>query len=273
MQKHVSVGNVVFGNDLPFVLIAGPCQMESREHGLEMAQALKELTTKLGIPFVFKASFDKANRTSLHGIRGMGLEKGLQAFADIKSTMGCLTLTDIHEPNQCVPAAEVVDILQIPAFLCRQTDLLVAAAKTGAVINVKKGQFLAPWDMKNVAGKIAESGNDKILLTERGVSFGYNTLVVDMRAMPIMKETGYPVIIDATHAVQQPGGQGASSGGDRRYAPVIANAALSTGIAGVFVETHKDPDKAPSDGPNMIVFKDLENILKKMAAFDKIAKS
>lgn len=273
MQKHVSVGNVVFGNDLPFVLIAGPCQMESREHGLEMAQALKELTTKLGIPFVFKASFDKANRTSLHGIRGMGLEKGLQAFADIKSMVGCLTLTDIHEPNQCVPAAEVVDILQIPAFLCRQTDLLVAAAKTGAVINVKKGQFLAPWDMKNVAGKIAESGNDKILLTERGVSFGYNTLVVDMRAMPIMKETGYPVIIDATHAVQQPGGQGASSGGDRRYAPVIANAALSTGIAGVFVETHKDPDKAPSDGPNMIVFKDLENILKKMAAFDKIAKS
>ncbi len=272
MQKHVSVGNVVFGNDLPFVLIAGPCQMESREHGLEMAGALKEVTEKLGIPFVFKASFDKANRTSLNGIRGMGLEKGLAAFADIKEKYGCLTLTDIHEPYQCVPAAEVVDILQIPAFLCRQTDLLVAAAKTGAVINVKKGQFLAPWDMKNVAAKIADSGNDKILLTERGVSFGYNTLVVDMRAMPIMKETGYPVIIDATHAVQQPGGQGGSSGGDRRYAPIIANAALSTGIAGVFVETHMDPDKAPSDGPNMIVFRELENILKKMKAFDAVAK-
>lgn len=263
MQKHVSVGNVVFGNDLPFVLIAGPCQMESREHGLEMAQALKEVTDRLGIAFVFKASFDKANRTSLNGVRGMGLDKGLAAFADIKSQVGCLTLTDVHEPGQCVPAAQVVDILQIPAFLCRQTDLLVAAAKTGAVINVKKGQFLAPWDMKNVAAKIADSGNDQILLTERGVSFGYNTLVVDMRAMPIMKETGYPVIIDATHAVQQPGGQGASSGGDRRFAPVIANAALSTGIAGVFVETHKDPDKAPSDGPNMIVFKELENLLKR----------
>ena len=273
MQKHVSVGNVVFGNDLPFVLIAGPCQMESREHGLEMAYALKEVTDRLGIPFVFKASFDKANRTSLNGVRGMGLDKGLAAFADIKSQVGCLTLTDVHEPGQCVPAAQVVDILQIPAFLCRQTDLLVAAAKTGAVINVKKGQFLAPWDMKNVAAKIADSGNDQILLTERGVSFGYNTLVVDMRAMPIMKETGYPVIIDATHAVQQPGGQGASSGGDRRFAPVVANAALSTGIAGVFVETHKDPDKAPSDGPNMIVFKELENLLKKMMAFDKIAKS
>ncbi len=272
-MKHVSVKNVTFGNDLPFVLIAGPCQMESREHGLEMATALKELTDRLGIPFVFKASFDKANRTSLSGKRGLGLEKGLSAFQEIKEQVGCLTLTDIHEPAQCLPASEVVDILQIPAFLCRQTDLLVAAARTGSVINVKKGQFLAPWDMKNVAAKIADSGNQNILLTERGVSFGYNTLIVDMRSLPIMKETGYPVIIDATHAVQQPGGQGSSSGGDRRFAPVIANAALTTGIAGVFVETHKDPDKAPSDGPNMIVFAELENLLKKMMAFDCVAKT
>ena len=272
-MKHVSVKNVTFGNDLPFVLIAGPCQMESREHGLEMATALKELTDRLGIPFVFKASFDKANRTSLSGKRGLGLEKGLSAFQEIKEQVGCLTLTDIHEPAQCLPASEVVDILQIPAFLCRQTDLLVAAARTGSVINIKKGQFLAPWDMKNVAAKIADSGNQNILLTERGVSFGYNTLIVDMRSLPIMKETGYPVIIDATHAVQQPGGQGSSSGGDRRFAPVIANAALTTGIAGVFVETHKDPDKAPSDGPNMIVFAELENLLKKMMAFDCVAKT
>ena len=273
MQKHVSLGNVVFGNDLPFVLIAGPCQMESREHGIEMATALKELTEKLKIQFVFKASFDKANRTSLKGKRGIGLEKGLAAFSDIKSKVGCLTLTDIHEPNQCVPVAQVVDILQIPAFLCRQTDLLVSAAKTGAVINIKKGQFLAPWDMKNVADKVSESGDGKILLTERGVSFGYNTLVVDMRSLPIMKETGYPVIIDATHSVQKPGGQGTSSGGDRKFAPVIANAALTTAIAGVFVETHKNPDQAPSDGSNMIVFSELENMLKRMKAFDKIAKS
>lgn len=272
-MKHVSVGKITFGNDLPFVLIAGPCQMESRTHGLEMAAALVELTNRLGIGFVFKASFDKANRTSINGVRGMGLEKGLQAFADIKAQYGCATLTDIHEVSQCAPAAEVVDILQIPAFLCRQTDLLVAAGRTGAVINVKKGQFLAPWDMKNVADKVASTGNEKILLTERGVSFGYNTLVVDMRALPIMKETGYPVIIDATHAVQQPGGCGQSSGGDRRYAPVIANAAITTGIAGVFAETHFDPDKAPSDGANMIVFKELEKILEKIKAFDILAKS
>lgn len=271
-MKHIALPGVTFGNDLPFVLIAGPCQMESREHGLEMASALKELTQRLGIGFVFKASFDKANRTSLSGQRGMGLEKGLAAFRDIKEQVGCLTLTDVHEPGQCAAAAEVVDILQIPAFLCRQTDLLVAAARTGAVINVKKGQFLAPWDMKNVAAKIADSGNDQILLTERGASFGYNTLVVDMRALPIMKETGYPVIIDATHAVQQPGGNGTSSGGDRRFAPVIANAALTTGIAGVFAETHKNPDQAPSDGPNMIVFAQLEDLLKKMMAFDRVAK-
>lgn len=272
MQKKVTINDIVFCNDAPFALIAGPCQMESAEHGMEMATALKELTTKLGIPFVFKASFDKANRTSVNGIRGMGLEKGLQAFADIKSKLGCAVLTDIHEPYQCAPAAEVMDVLQIPAFLCRQTDLLIAAGRTGKVINVKKGQFLAPWDMKNVVTKIESTGNDKILLTERGCSFGYNTLVVDMRGLPIMKQTGYPVVFDATHSVQQPGGQGTSSGGQREFAPVLAGAAISTGIAGVFIETHETPDTAPSDGPNMIPLKDMEKVLTRLMAFDKIAK-
>lgn len=272
MQKKVTINDIVFCNDAPFALIAGPCQMESAEHGMEMASALKELTTKLGIPFVFKASFDKANRTSVNGIRGMGLEKGLQAFADIKSKLGCAVLTDIHEPYQCAPAAEVMDVLQIPAFLCRQTDLLIAAGRTGKVINVKKGQFLAPWDMKNVVTKIESTGNDKILLTERGCSFGYNTLVVDMRGLPIMKQTGYPVVFDATHSVQQPGGQGTSSGGQREFAPVLAGAAVSTGIAGVFIETHETPDTAPSDGPNMIPLKDMEKVLTRLMAFDKIAK-
>ena len=272
MQKKVSINDVVFCNDAPFALIAGPCQMESAAHGMEMASALKELTAKLGIPFVFKASFDKANRTSVNGIRGMGLEKGLQAFADIKSKLGCAVLTDIHEPYQCAPAAEVIDVLQIPAFLCRQTDLLLAAGRTGKVINVKKGQFLAPWDMKNVVAKIESTGNDKILLTERGCSFGYNTLVVDMRSLPIMKQTGYPVVFDATHSVQQPGGQGTSSGGQREFAPVLAGAAVSTGIAGVFIETHETPDTAPSDGPNMIPLKDMEKVLTRLMAFDKIAK-
>lgn len=272
MQKKVSINDVVFCNDAPFALIAGPCQMESASHGMEMATALKELTTKLGIPFVFKASFDKANRTSVNGIRGMGLEKGLQAFADIKSKLGCAVLTDIHEPYQCAPAAEVMDVLQIPAFLCRQTDLLLAAGRTGKIINVKKGQFLAPWDMKNVVTKIESTGNDKILLTERGCSFGYNTLVVDMRGLPIMKQTGYPVVFDATHSVQQPGGQGTSSGGQREFAPVLAGAAISTGIAGVFIETHETPDTAPSDGPNMIPLKDMEKVLTRLMAFDKIAK-
>ena len=271
-MKHIESGKVVFGNDLPFVLIAGPCQMESAEHGIEMASALKEMTDELGLGFVFKASFDKANRTSLNGIRGMGMEKGLEAFADIKSKLGVQTLTDIHEPFQCAEVAKVVDILQIPAFLCRQTDLLVAAAKTGKAVNVKKGQFLAPWDMKNVVKKLEDSGNSNILLTERGATFGYNTLVVDVRSMPIMKQTGYPVIIDATHSVQQPGGQGTSSGGQREYAPLMAYASLTAGIAGVFIETHKDPDSAPSDGANMIALKDLKKVLLNAISFDKVAK-
>lgn len=272
MQHIVDLDGIHFSNEAPFVLIAGPCQMESTAHGMEMAQALAELTKKLHIPFVFKASFDKANRTSLNGVRGMGLEKGLTAFADIKSKIGCPVLTDIHEKEQCVIAAQVVDILQIPAFLCRQTDLLLAAGHTGKIINVKKGQFLAPWDMKNVATKIASTGNEKILLTERGASFGYNTLVVDMRSLPIMKQTGYPVIFDATHAVQQPGGQGNSSGGQREFAPVLANCAITTGIAGVFIETHETPDTAPSDGPNMIPLKEMEVVLKRLKQYDSIAK-
>ncbi|MBR4931755.1 MAG: 3-deoxy-8-phosphooctulonate synthase [Alphaproteobacteria bacterium] len=272
MQKIVELKNIRFSNESPFVLIAGPCQMESASHGMEMASALKELTDKMHIPFVFKASFDKANRTSINGIRGMGLEKALTAFADIKSTLNCPVLTDIHEPFQCPIAAEVIDVLQIPAFLCRQTDLVVAAGKTGCVINVKKGQFMAPWDMKNVVAKIESTGNDKIILTERGVSFGYNTLVVDMRSLPIMKQTGYPVVFDATHSVQQPGGQGASSGGQREFAPVLANCAVTTGIAGVFIETHETPDTAPSDGPNMIPLKEMQSVLAKLQQYDAIAK-
>ncbi|MBQ6854802.1 MAG: 3-deoxy-8-phosphooctulonate synthase [Alphaproteobacteria bacterium] len=272
MQKIVELKNIRFSNESPFVLIAGPCQMESASHGMEMASALKELTDKMHIPFVFKASFDKANRTSINGIRGMGLEKALIAFADIKSKLNCPVLTDIHEPFQCPIAAEVIDVLQIPAFLCRQTDLVVAAGKTGCVINVKKGQFMAPWDMKNVVAKIESTGNDKIVLTERGVSFGYNTLVVDMRSLPIMKQTGYPVVFDATHSVQQPGGQGASSGGQREFAPVLANCAVTTGIAGVFIETHETPDTAPSDGPNMIPLKEMQSVLAKLKQYDAIAK-
>lgn len=269
----VQVGNIVFDNHLPFVLIAGPCQMESAAHGLEMAEALKELTTKLNIPFIFKASFDKANRTSIDGIRGIGLDAGMQAFADIKSKLGVMCLTDIHEVYQCAVAAEVVDILQIPAFLCRQTDLLLAAGKTGKTINVKKGQFLAPWDMKNVANKIASTGNKNILLTERGTSFGYNTLVVDMRGLPQMKETGYPVIFDATHSVQQPGGLGGASGGQREFAPVLANAAITTGIAGIFIETHEHPDSAPSDGKNMIPLDQMGKMLQNLKALDELTKS
>ncbi|MBL8630193.1 MAG: 3-deoxy-8-phosphooctulonate synthase [Rhodospirillaceae bacterium] len=270
---HVKIGNLTSGNDLPFVLIAGPCQMESRDHALEVATALKEMTTKLGVPFIYKTSFDKANRTSVKGRRGMGLKESMPVFAEIKSKLGVPTLTDVHEIEQCAIAAEVVDVLQIPAFLCRQTDLLLAAGNTGAVINVKKGQFLAPWDMKNVADKVASTGNTKILLTERGVSFGYNTLVTDMRALPEMAKTGYPVIIDATHAVQQPGGMGGSSGGQREFAPVIARAAVSLGIAGVFMETHPDPDHAPSDGPNMIHLKDMPGVIETLSAFDKLAKA
>jgi 2-dehydro-3-deoxyphosphooctonate aldolase (KDO 8-P synthase) len=272
-QKTIAVGSVQFSNALPFVLIAGPCQMESREHAFDMCGALKELTTKLNIPFIYKTSYDKANRTSLKAERGIGMEKGLQIFAELKKEFGMPVITDVHGPEQCAPVAEVVDILQIPAFLCRQTDLLVAAAKTGKAINVKKGQFLAPWDMKNVAAKIADSGNENILLCERGASFGYNTLVSDMRSLPIMAETGYPVIYDATHSVQQPGGQGTSSGGDRRMVPVLARAAVAVGVAGVFMETHENPDKAPSDGPNMVKLADMEPILKTLLSLDKIAKS
>ena len=273
MQKQVAIGDVIIANDKPFALIAGPCQMESREHAFDMCGQLKEMTDGLGIPFIYKTSFDKANRTSLSGKRGMGLDAAMPVFADLKKEFGVPMLTDIHEREQCKPVAEVVDVLQIPAFLCRQTDLLVEAAATGAVINVKKGQFLAPWDMKNVAAKVADSGNERILLTERGASFGYNTLVTDMRSLVIMAEqTGYPVIMDATHSVQQPGGQGTSSGGQREFAPVIARAALAVGVAGVFMETHQDPDNAPSDGPNMIKLHEMKAILEQLKAYDSITK-
>ena len=269
----VTAGNVSFGNALPLSLIAGPCQMESRDHAFMMAGALKEITDRLGIGLVYKSSFDKANRTSLTGRRGLGLDKSLAVFADIRKDFGLPVLTDVHENAQCAEVASIVDILQIPAFLCRQTDLLVAAAQTGRVVNVKKGQFLAPWDMKNVLQKIVASGNPNVLLTERGVSFGYNTLVSDMRALPIMAETGAPVIFDATHSVQQPGGQGASSGGDRRMVPVLARAAVAVGVAGVFIETHQDPDTAPSDGPNMVPLDKLEGLLTTLMALDKVAKA
>ena len=273
MAHTVSVGNVTFGNDLPLVLIAGPCQMESRQHALECASALKEMATKAGIGLIYKSSFDKANRTSLKGQRGIGLNDALPVFAEVKESLGLPVLTDIHDADQCAPVAEVVDILQIPAFLCRQTDLLLAAGRTKAVVNVKKGQFLAPWDMANVADKVASTGNDRILLTERGVSFGYNTLVADMRSLPIMARTGYPVVMDATHAVQSPGGQGGSSGGDRRFAAVLARAAVAIGVAGVFIETHPDPDHAPSDGPNMIALADMPELIATLMAFDRLAKA
>ena len=268
----VKAGNVSFGNGLPLALIAGPCQMESRDHAFMMAGTLKEICARLGIGLVYKSSFDKANRTSLGGKRGMGLEKSLAVFADIGKDLGLPVLTDVHENAQCAEVARVVDILQIPAFLCRQTDLLIAAAKTGRVVNVKKGQFLAPWDMRNVVEKLVGSGNSNVLLTERGASFGYNTLVSDMRALPVMAETGAPVIFDATHSVQQPGGQGASTGGDRRMVPVLARAAVAVGVAGVFIETHQDPDNAPSDGPNMVPLDKLEALLVKLMALDKVAK-
>ncbi len=271
-QKRIKLGNFEIANDRPFMLIAGPCQMESRDHAFDMCGRLKELTGKLNIPFIYKTSYDKANRTSLKAERGIGMEKGLEIFAELKKHFGVPTLTDVHSADQCAPVAKVVDVLQIPAFLCRQTDLLVAAAKTGKPINVKKGQFLAPWDMENVAAKIAGSGNDNIMLCERGASFGYNTLVSDMRSIPIMQKTGYPVIYDATHSVQQPGGQGASSGGDRTMVPVLARAAVAVGVAGVFMETHENPDKAPSDGPNMVKFADLSGVLETLVKFDEIAK-
>ena len=272
LNTVVSVGNVRFGNSLPLALIAGPCQLESREHAFMVAGRLLEICNRLKIGLVYKSSFDKANRTSLTGRRGMGLEKSLQVFADIRSELGLPVLTDVHTEEQCGILSPVVDVLQIPAFLCRQTDLLVAAAATGKVVNVKKGQFLAPWDMKNVAAKITGSGNPNVMLTERGASFGYNTLVSDMRSLPILAESGAPVIFDATHSVQQPGGQGASTGGDRRMVPVLARAAVAVGVAGLFVETHQDPDNAPSDGPNMVPLDQMETLLRKLMAIDEIAK-
>jgi 2-dehydro-3-deoxyphosphooctonate aldolase (KDO 8-P synthase) len=272
-NAHVTVGQTIFGNDLPLVLMAGPCQMESRQHAFDMAGALKEICARLKIGLVYKTSFDKANRTSLRGERGMGLKAALPVFSDLRKELGLPVLTDVHEPGQCAEIAEVVDVLQIPAFLCRQTDLLVAAAKTGRVVNVKKGQFLAPWDMAQALAKIVESGNPNVLLTERGVSFGYNTLVSDMRALPIMAKLGAPVVFDATHSVQQPGGQGTSSGGDRAMVPMLARAAVAVGVAAVFIETHKDPDNAPSDGPTMLPLGQMEGLLKQLLAFDRLAKA
>ncbi|MDR1828232.1 MAG: 3-deoxy-8-phosphooctulonate synthase [Methylobacteriaceae bacterium] len=270
----VTVGSLNFGNDLPFVLIAGPCAMESREHALFMAAALKEICGKLGLGLVFKSSFDKANRTSGRGARGIGMDKALSVFAEVKDIYGLPVITDVHEPYQCAVVAEVVDILQIPAFLCRQTDLLTAAAKTGRIVNIKKGQFLAPWDMVHVFNKCVDAGNSRVLLTERGVSFGYNTLVSDMRALPIMAGmTGAPVVFDATHSVQQPGGQGASSGGRREFVPVLARAAVAVGVAGVFIETHEDPERAPSDGPNMVPLADMDALLKTLMSIDRLVKT
>jgi 2-dehydro-3-deoxyphosphooctonate aldolase (KDO 8-P synthase) len=269
----VEIGVLKIGNALPLTLIAGPCQLESRDHAFMMAGSLKEIAKRLEIGLVYKSSFDKANRTSLSGKRGLGLEGALPIFADIRKELELPVLTDVHENHQCAELAPVVDVLQIPAFLSRQTDLLIAAAKTGRVVNVKKGQFLAPWDMKNVAAKVLDTGNPNVILTERGASFGYNTLVSDMRALPIMAETGCPVVFDATHSVQQPGGQGTSSGGDRRFVPVLARAAVAVGVAGVFIETHQDPDNAPSDGPNMVPLDRMEALLQELQAFDRIAKA
>ncbi|KQK28754.1 2-dehydro-3-deoxyphosphooctonate aldolase [Bosea thiooxidans] len=263
---------VRFGNALPLALIAGPCQMESRDHALECAIALKEIATALDIGLVFKTSFDKANRTSVKGARGMGLQAALPVFAEIRQRTGLPVLTDVHDAAQCAPVAEVVDVLQIPAFLCRQTDLLVAAARTGRVVNVKKGQFLAPWDMVNVAAKVTESGNPNVMLTERGASFGYNTLVTDMRSLPIMGEIGAPVIFDATHSVQQPGGKGSSTGGQREFVPVLSRAAVAVGVAGLFIETHPDPDRAPSDGPNMVPLSEFQELVAELQRFDRLAK-
>ena len=273
MPNHVTISpNVVVGNDLPLVLIAGPCALESRAHALEMASALKEMTSKLGMPLIYKTSFDKANRSSIGTGRGMGLADSLPIFAEIRDSLGIPVLTDVHEKEHCALAAQAVDVLQIPAFLCRQTDLLIAAGKTGKAINVKKGQFMAPWDMKNVVAKIASTGNDKTLLCERGTSFGYNTLVNDMRALPILAQTGCPVVFDATHSVQQPGGKGDRTGGEREYAPVLARAAIAVGVAAVFIETHENPDQAPSDGPNMIPLHDMPALLSWLKELDDMTK-
>jgi 2-dehydro-3-deoxyphosphooctonate aldolase (KDO 8-P synthase) len=270
----VAVGNARFGNALPLALIAGPCALESRDHAIEMASALKEIASRVGIELVYKTSFDKANRTSAKSARGIGLERALAIFAEVREKLGVPILTDVHDAQQCAPVAQVVDVLQIPAFLCRQTDLLVAAAATGRAINVKKGQFLAPWDMAHVVAKITGAGNPNVLVTERGASFGYNTLVSDMRALPILaRTTGAPVIFDATHSVQQPGGQGAASGGERQFIPALARAAVAVGVAGVFIETHQDPDRAPSDGPNMMPLKEMEGLLRRLVEFDRLAKT
>lgn len=273
MAHTIKIGSFEVGNDLPLALIAGPCAMESRQHALETAHALKEIAERRGIGLVYKSSFDKANRTSANSPRGLGMELALDIFADVREATGLPVLTDVHEKEQCAPVAEVVDVLQIPAFLCRQTDLLLAAAETGKAINVKKGQFLAPWDMKNVVQKVIDAGNPNVMACERGASFGYNTLVTDLRGLPIMKaQTGCPVVFDATHSVQQPGGQGATSGGQREFVPVLARAAVSVGVAMVFAETHPDPDSAPSDGPNMIPMAELEDLIADLQAFDTLAK-
>lgn len=272
-MKNVEIGGLTVGNDRPLTLIAGPCQLETEAHALMIAETLVKICETVGAQFVFKASYDKANRTSLKGKRGVGMEAGLKMLETVRAEFGCPVLTDVHDIPQARAAAEVVDVIQIPAFLCRQTDLLLAAGETGCVVNVKKGQFLAPWDMPNVAEKVASTGNDKILLTERGASFGYNTLVTDMRSLPIMMQTGYPVIMDATHSVQQPGGQGNSSGGQREFAPLMARTAVSIGLAGVFIETHQDPDHAPSDGPNMIRLDQMGMVMKTLMDFDRLAKA
>ncbi len=270
--RHVQVGNVTLGNDRPLALIAGPCALESRAHAMEMAHALVELTGRLGIGLIYKTSFDKANRTSVDSPRGLGMEKALPILAELREKWGCPVLTDVHAPEHCAAAAEAVDVLQIPAFLCRQTDLILAAAKTGLPVNIKKGQFLAPWDMANVVAKMDQAGNPNTLVCERGASFGYNMLVSDMRSLPILAETGCPVVFDATHSVQQPGGQGKTSGGQREFVAVLARAAVAVGVAAVFMETHQDPDRAPSDGPNMVHLSDLPGIIETMMAFDRIAK-
>jgi len=271
--RHVTIGDIEIGNDLPLVMIAGPCVMESRDHALDMSGRLAEMARGLGVGLIYKTSYDKANRTSATGERGVGLDDALSVFADIKKETGLPVLTDVHEPDHCARVAEAVDVLQIPAFLCRQTDLLVAAAKTGKAINVKKGQFLAPWDMANVVAKIEAAGNTDVMVCERGASFGYNTLISDMRALPILAKTGCPVVFDATHSVQQPGGQGTSSGGQREFAPVLARAAVAVGVAAVFMETHQDPDKAPSDGPNMIPIDQLPEIVETLLELDRLAKA
>ena len=272
MQKF-DIGKVTVGNDQPLMVIAGPCALESSEHALMIAREIQSICADLGAGFIFKGSFDKANRTSLDGKRGLGIEAGLQVMSDVKDTLGCPVITDVHAPDQCVRVAKVVDVLQIPAFLCRQTDLLLAAGETGAAVNVKKGQFLCPWEMPNVLEKVASTGNKRVMACERGTSFGYNTLIADMRSLPQMMATGHPVVMDATHSVQQPGGKGGSSGGQREFAPLMARCAISTGIAGLFMETHEDPDNAPSDGPNMVPLNKMRDVIKSLMAFDRLAKS